>query len=154
MRHKRNGSKLGRDSAHREALLMNLAASLIQHGRIETTVSKAKALRPYVEKLVTTARGGDLQARRQVARKLHVADTASARKANRQTTVQKLMQDIAPRFADRPGGYTRILKLGPRYGDAAPMAYIEWVDFVPRPKESHSHAHAHTHDHEHEHAHA
>jgi large subunit ribosomal protein L17 len=157
MRHNRRGRKLGRDAAHRDALMMNMAASLIEHGRIKTTLPKAKELRPYIEKLVTTARRGDLHSRRMVLKKLHMADTASSRKAGKATIVQKLCDDVAPRFKDRPGGYTRILKLGPRPGDAAPMAFIEFVDFVPQPK-AHTpgaggHSHAHSHDAE-AHAHA
>lgn len=150
MRHHRSGYKLGRDSAHREALLMNQAASLILHGRIKTTVIKAKALRPYVEKLVTTARNDTLTNRRTVYAKLHVNDKASSRAIGEKTVVQKLFEDVAPRFKDRPGGYTRIVKIGHRPGDAAEMAYIEFVDHVPQPKvHHHHHNHAHTHDHEH-----
>lgn len=131
--------------------MMNLAAALIEHGRIKTTLMKAKSLRPYVEKLITTARKGDLHSRRIVMTKLHMADTASSRKAGKQTVMKKLMEDVAPRFADRPGGYTRIIKIGPRPGDAAPMAFIEFVDYVPQPK-AQVHAHTHAHDHEHDHA--
>lgn len=156
MRHRRNRGKLGRDAAHRDALLMNQAVSLIQHGRVHTTLSKAKALRPYVERLVTTARRGDVHARRVVVRKLRQADAASARKRGTPNAVQTLFNDIAPRFTERPGGYTRILKLGPRSGDAAPMAFIEWVDYVPRPKatplDGGQAAHAHEPTHEHAHA--
>ena len=151
MRHHRKGRKFGRDAAHRDALMMNLAAALIEHGRIKTTLMKAKSLRPYVEKLITTARKGDLHSRRIVMTKLHMADTASSRKAGKQTVMKKLMEDVAPRFADRPGGYTRIIKIGPRPGDAAPMAFIEFVDYVPQPK-AQVHAHTHAHDHEHDHA--
>jgi large subunit ribosomal protein L17 len=151
MRHRRTRHKIGRDSAHRDATLMNLAGSLITHGRIRTTLSKAKATRPYVEKLVTTARTNTVHNQRLVRKQLHMADTATARKAGQPTVVQRLFNDIAPRFVDRPGGYTRIVKLGPRPGDAAPMAFLEWVDYIPQPKaQSHAgHSHAHTHDHDH-----
>ncbi|MCB0878642.1 MAG: 50S ribosomal protein L17 [Thermoleophilia bacterium] len=145
MRHRRNRHKLGRQSSHREATLMNLAGALIRHGRIRTTESKAKALRPYVERLVTKAREDNLQNRRVVRRTLRMHDTASARKAGQRTIVQELFEDVAPRFKDRPGGYTRIVKLGSRPGDAAPMAFIEWVDYVPEAREYHD-AHAHSHD--------
>ena len=151
MRHKRTGKKLGRSSAHREAMLMNMAGQLIEHGRIRTTEAKAKALRPYVERLVTKARTDTLHSRRNVMRTLRMHDKATARDEGRNPTVKKLFDEIAPRFADRPGGYTRIIKLGPRPGDAAPMAFIEWVDHEPTPRESafaeaaHSHEHAHAH---------
>lgn len=145
MRHHRNGPKLGRDSAHREALYMNLAASLIRHGRIKTTLPKAKATRPYVEKLVTKARTNDLHSRRVVTSKLRLHDRASSRAAGEADVVHKLFHDIAPRFADRPGGYTRIIKIGPRPGDAAPMAFLEWVDYVPEAPAGGAHAQSHTH---------
>ena len=120
MRHQRAGKKLGRDSAHRKALYANLACSLIEHGRIRTTEAKAKAVRPYAEKLITLGRRGDLHARRQVLAELRS-----------QEVVHQLFADVAPRMADRPGGYTRIVKLGTRLGDAAEMAYLELVDFDP-----------------------
>ena len=120
MRHPRSGKKLGRDSAHRKALYSNLAGALIQHGRIETTEAKAKAVKPFAEKMITLGRRGDLHARRQAL--------AALRSNN---VVHQLFAEVAPRFADRPGGYTRVVKLGPRPGDAAPMAYLELVDFVP-----------------------
>lgn len=136
MRHQRRGRKLGRDSAHRKALMMNLAGELIEHGRIRTTVAKAKELRPYVERLVTRAGKGTLHDRRVIETRLRMHDKAAKRQAStleqrQHTIVDKLMNDIAPRFKDRPGGYTRILKLGPRPGDNAEMALIEWVDFEP-----------------------
>lgn len=157
MRHHQRGRKLGRSAAHRDALLMNLAAQLIRHGRVRTTESKAKELRPFVEKLVTRARKGDLHSRRVVLKTLRMNDKTSSRKADELTVVQKLFSEVAPRFADRPGGYTRIMKLGPRPGDAAPMAFIEWVDYIPQPKahapgHDHDHDHAHSHDHDHVHA--
>jgi large subunit ribosomal protein L17 len=120
MRHQRSGKKLGRDSAHRKALLANLTASLIEHGRIRTTETKAKAVRPVAEKMITLGREGTIHARRQALAYLRT-----------QEIVHKLFSEVAPRFVGRPGGYTRIVKLGPRQGDSAPMAYLEFVDFVP-----------------------
>ncbi|HEY6585234.1 MAG TPA: 50S ribosomal protein L17 [Gaiellaceae bacterium] len=120
MRHHRSGKKLGRDSAHRKALYANLAGSLIEHGRIKTTEAKAKAVRPVAEKMITLGRRGDLAARRQALAYLRS-----------QEVVHKLFAEVGPRFADRPGGYLRIVKLGPRPGDGAEMAYLEVVDFVP-----------------------
>ena len=120
MRHARSGKKLGRDSAHRKALYSNLAGALITHGRIETTEAKAKAVRPYAEKLITLGKRGDLHARRQAMAELRSNDI-----------VHKLFADVAPRFSERNGGYTRVVKLGPRQGDAADMALLELVDFDP-----------------------
>jgi large subunit ribosomal protein L17 len=120
MRHANAGKKLGRDSAHRKALYSNLAGALITHGRIETTEAKAKAVRPYAEKLITLGKRGDLHARRLAMAELRSNDV-----------VHRLFSEVAPRFADRDGGYTRIVKLGPRLGDAANMALIELVDFDP-----------------------
>ena len=120
MRHRRAGKKLGRDSAHRKALYSNLAGALIEHGRIKTTEAKAKAVKPFAEQMITLGKRGDLHARR-----LALAELRS------QDVVHQLFVDVAPRFADRPGGYTRIVKLGPRYGDAAEMVYLELVDYVP-----------------------
>ena len=120
MRHHRKGKKLGRDSAHRKALYSNLAGAVIEHGRIKTTVTKAKAVRPITEEMITLGRRGDLAARRQALAFLRSNDV-----------VTMLFSDVAPRFVDRPGGYTRIVKLGPRFGDSAEMAYLELVDFVP-----------------------
>jgi large subunit ribosomal protein L17 len=117
VRHARAGKKLGRDSAHRKALYSNLAGALIEHGRIKTTVTKAKAVRPHVEHMITLGRRGDLHARRQATAFLRSRDV-----------VHKLFADVAPLFKDRPGGYTRIIKIGTRPGDAAEMAYIELVD--------------------------
>lgn len=159
MRHRRTGRKLSRSASHRDALWMNLAGALIRHGRIRTTEAKAKSLRPYVERLVTKARVDNVHNRRTVAKSLRMHDKASSRDAGERTIVQELFEVVAPRFVDRPGGYTRIVKLGSRPGDAAPMAFIEWVDFVPEAKggfaaQGHSHdfateeeaqAHAHTH---------
>ena len=121
MRHQRSGKKLGRDSAHRKALYSNLAGALIEHGRVRTTVAKAKAVRPIAEQMITLGRRGDLHARRQALAYLRSQDV-----------VHKLFSDVGPRFADRPGGYSRIVKIGPRQGDAAEMAYLELVDYQPR----------------------
>jgi large subunit ribosomal protein L17 len=120
VRHHRTGKKLGRDAAHRKALYANLAGSLIEHGRIQTTVTKAKAVKPFVEQMISLGKRGDLHARRQALSELRSREV-----------VEKLFDDVAPRFADRPGGYSRIVKLGPRLGDAAEMAYLELVDYVP-----------------------
>jgi large subunit ribosomal protein L17 len=120
MRHARSGKKLGRDSSHRRALYANLAGSLIEHGRIKTTEAKAKAVKPLAEQMITLGRRGDLAARRQASSVLRSKDV-----------VHVLFAEVAPRFADRPGGYTRIVKLGPRQGDAADMVYLEFVDFEP-----------------------
>jgi large subunit ribosomal protein L17 len=117
MRHQRNRHKLSRDAAHRKALLANLSKELIEHERIETTVAKAKAVKPEVEKLITLARRGDLHARRQALSALGQDKFA----------VYKLFEEIAPRYTERPGGYTRILKLGPRKSDATEMALLELV---------------------------
>jgi large subunit ribosomal protein L17 len=121
MRHQRAGRKLGRDSAHRKALYANLTASLIEHGRIKTTVAKAMEVRPVAEEMITLGRRGDVPARRQALKFLRSQDV-----------VHKLFSEVGPRFSDRPGGYSRIVKLGPRQGDAAEMAYLELVDYVPR----------------------
>ena len=109
--------KLGVTSSHRRALLRNMATSLFKHERIETTLAKAKELRPFAERLITLARRGDLHARRLAAQKIQ----------DRQV-LGSLFDEIAPRYAERPGGYTRILKLGNRKGDAAEMSLIELVD--------------------------
>ena len=112
----RKGKRLGGSPSHQRKILSNLAASLIEEELITTTAAKAKVLRPYVEKIVTKARRGDLHSRRLVLR--NIQDTE---------VVTKLFDDIAPRYVDRPGGYTRIIKLGPRRGDGAEMALIEFV---------------------------
>jgi large subunit ribosomal protein L17 len=117
VRHQRAGKKLGRDSAHRKALYANLAGALIENGRIKTTVTKAKAVKPIAERMITLGRRGDLHARRQATAFLRSRDV-----------VHRLFADVAPRFKDRPGGYARIVRLGPRAGDAAEMAYLELVD--------------------------
>lgn len=130
MRHQKKTVKLGRKEGHRKSLLANLAVSLIEHSRIKTTLAKAKAVRPLAEKLVTIGKKGTLHARR------------TAKAVLRQDgAVKKLFTDIVPRTTARNGGYTRIIKLGQRKSDAAPMALIEWVDApatvvetVPEPK--------------------
>jgi large subunit ribosomal protein L17 len=113
----KRGPRLGAGPAHQKLLLANLASELFRHGRIKTTETKAKTLQPYAERLITKAKQGDLHARRQVLSKLRDRDV-----------VAYLFEDVAPRFADRNGGYTRVLKLGPRSGDNAPMALIELVE--------------------------
>ena len=118
MRHKRKTVKLGRSQAHRDALIANQAVSLIEHNRIKTTLAKAKAVRPFAEKLVTIAKKKTLHARR----------TALAILRHNEDAVFKLFSEIAERSAERKGGYTRIIKLGQRKSDAAPMAFLEWVD--------------------------
>jgi large subunit ribosomal protein L17 len=114
MRHRAKGRQLSRTSSHRRAMLNNMAASLFAHGRVITTEAKAKELRPFAEKLITLARRGDLHARRLVERRIKDRETLS-----------RLFGEIGPRFAARPGGYTRILKLGHREGDGADVARIE-----------------------------
>jgi len=120
MRHRKQKGKLSRDAAHRKALFMNLCREVIDHERIQTTEAKAKAVKPFAEKMITLGKRGDLHARRQALSELRSQDV-----------VHRLFADVAPRFAERPGGYTRIVKLGPRQGDAAAMVYLELVDFDP-----------------------
>ena len=117
MRHRKSGRRLNRDSAHRKAMFANMASALIKHEQIKTTLPKAKELRPIVEKLVTLAKRGDLHARR----------LAYARLQDR-AMVAKLFDVLAERYKDRPGGYIRIIRANFRYGDCAPLAYIEFVD--------------------------
>lgn len=117
MRHRKTTVKLGRTSAHRDAMLANQVCSLIRHERIKTTLAKAKAVRPLAEKMVTLGKQGTIHARRLATAALKQEDA-----------VKKLFSDIAVRSANRQGGYTRIIKLGPRLSDSAPMAYLEWVD--------------------------
>jgi large subunit ribosomal protein L17 len=124
MRHRKHHGSLGLPSGHRRAVLANLATALLTHGRIETTQAKAHAVRPYVEKLITLSKRGDLHARRQVLAKLH-----------HRSVVDHLFSDVASAFSDRNGGYTRTIKTGFRAGDAAPMAIIELVD-QPQAKEA------------------
>ena len=120
MRHQKKTVKLGRTAEHRKALLANQVCSLIEHSRIKTTLAKAKAVRPFAEKMLTLGKGGTLHDRRNAISYLH-----------QPKMVKKLFEEIAPRSANRNGGYTRIIKLGPRQSDSAKMAYIEWVDNAP-----------------------
>ena len=117
MRHQRQRYQLSRSASHRKALLINLAKEVIDHERIQTTEAKAKAVKPQIEKLITLAKRGDLHARRQALSTLSQDKFA----------VHKLFVEVAPRYAERPGGYTRILKLGPRRSDATEMVFIELV---------------------------
>ncbi len=117
MRHKIKGSKLNRTSSHRKAMFANMATALIMNEQIKTTLPKAKDLRPIVERLVTKARNGTLAARRDIISRIR--DIVAA---------EKLMSILATRYKERPGGYTRVIKAGFRYGDRAPVAYIEFVD--------------------------
>ena len=117
MRHRNAGKRLGRNSSHRKAMFANMAAALIKHEQISTTLPKAKEIRPVVEKLVTLAKRGGLHARRQAAAQLRD-----------ETQVKKLFDVIGPRYKDRNGGYLRILKAGFRYGDNAAVAVVEFVD--------------------------
>jgi large subunit ribosomal protein L17 len=119
MRHQKKTVKLGRTAEHRKALLANQVCSLIQHQRIKTTLAKAKAVRPLAERMVTLGKNGSIHARRTAL--------ATLRQKN---AVKKLFDDIAPRSAERNGGYTRIVKLGQRKSDSALMAFIEWVDMT------------------------
>jgi large subunit ribosomal protein L17 len=117
VRHAKKRNKLSRDSAHRKALFSNLSKELIQHERIQTTQAKAKAVKPEFEKLVTLAKRGDLHARRQALSKL----------GQDKFLVHKLFEELAPRYTERNGGYTRIVKLGPRRSDSAEMVLLELV---------------------------
>ena len=122
MRHNKRGRKLSRKTAHRKALMSNLAVALITHKKIKTTDAKAKELRTYVEPLITFAKRGDLHARRQVLKKIR-----------HKNVVRELFDNIGPSFSDRNGGYTRITKLGFRDNDCAPVSIIEFVDMVSGP---------------------
>ena len=119
----KKGPRLGGSPAHQKAILANLATSLFEHGKITTTEAKARVLRPYAERLITKAKRGDLHNRRQVASVIRD-----------KTVIHVLFTELGPRYADRPGGYTRITKLGPRKGDNAPMAVIELVEAEFTPK--------------------
>jgi large subunit ribosomal protein L17 len=123
MRHGNGHRKLNRTHSHRQAMLANMACSLIEHEQVKTTLPKAKELRPYVEKLITLAKRGDLHARR-----LCIAQI------KQEPAVRKLFDTLAPRYAQRPGGYARVMKAGFRYGDMAPMAIIEFVERDPAAK--------------------
>lgn len=130
MRHRKSGKKLGRDSGHRKALRTNLTLALFEHGRIQTTKAKADYVRGHVEKIITIAKRGlakaDETGNSEVA--VHARRIAASRLNNNREVVQKLFDEIAPGFANRPGGYTRIYKLGPRKGDNAEMALLELVE--------------------------
>ena len=119
MRHNKIGRKLGRKTAHRKALMSNLASALITHKKIKTTDAKAKELRMYIEPLVTFAKKGDLHSRRQVLKKIR-----------HKSIVRELFDNIGPTFLNRNGGYTRIIKLGFRDNDCAPISMIEFVDMI------------------------
>lgn len=117
MRHGKQKGKLSRDSAHRKSLMRNLCREVIEHERIQTSQAKAKAVKPQLEKLITLAKRGDLHARRQALSEL----------GNDKFLVHKLFAEVAPRYAERPGGYTRIVKLGPRQSDSTEMVFLELV---------------------------
>ncbi len=123
MRHNRTLRKFSRTQAHRNMMYRNLVTSLFKHERIQTTVPKAKEARAVAERLITFAKKGDLHSRR-----------IAARKVNEPDVLQKLFAEIGPRYATRPGGYTRILRVGPRHGDNAELAILELVDGTARPK--------------------
>jgi len=127
MRHRKKTVKLGRSQAHRDSLLANQVCSLIEHRRIKTTLAKAKATKPLAERMLTLGKKGDLHSRRIAISYLKSKDV-----------VKKLFTEIAPAAADRKGGYTRIVKLGARLSDSAPMAYLEWVDYAPEIKKEES----------------
>lgn len=132
MRHRVKGKKLNRDSGHRKALRMNLAAQLLTYGRIRTTRTKADYVRGFAERLITIAKRGLAKAQESgnEADALHARRIAASRLNNDRVLVKKLFDDIAPQYVDRPGGYTRIYKLGTRKGDNAEMALLELVDFT------------------------
>src|SRR5215208_3110053 len=117
MRHQKTRNKLSRSASHRKALFMNLSRDVIEHERIKTSEAKAKAVKPQVEKLITLAKRGDLHARRQALSAL----------GQDRFIVHKLFEEVAPRYAERPGGYTRIVKLGPRRSDSTEMVFLELV---------------------------
>jgi large subunit ribosomal protein L17 len=138
MRHLKRTAKLGRTSTHRNAMLANLVCSLIKHKRVTTTLAKAKAARPVAEKIVTLGKRGTIQARRLVTARLHARGPAiqldkDERRKWRQSedVLRILFEDIAPAFKERNGGYTRIVKMNQRAGDAAQRAILEWVDYAP-----------------------
>ena len=125
MRHRKKTIKLGRKTSHREAMMANMVCSLIQEKRITTTLPKARAIKPLAEKMVTLGKRGDLHARRLAISRL-----------KSQKSVHELFASIAPACSERPGGYTRIVKLGTRPSDASEMAIIEWVDVIEAPAEA------------------
>ncbi|GAB4519851.1 MAG: 50S ribosomal protein L17 [Anaerolineae bacterium] len=129
MRHRVKGKKLNRDSGHRRALRKNLMIALLEHGRIQTTEAKADFVRGHVERIITIAKRGLAKAEetQNPAVAVHARRIAASRLNNDREIVQKLFDEIAPRYAERPGGYTRVYKLGPRKGDNAPMVLLELV---------------------------
>lgn len=134
MRHGKHTAKLGRNSGHRKAMLVNLACSLIEHNQIKTTVPRAKELRRVVDKLITHAKKGGLHQRRLVVAELKV-NTPSDKEQTKKAVVDKLFNELAKRFEQRPGGYTRIIRLGARIGDAAERCIIQFVEEgAPAPK--------------------
>ncbi|GAB4442891.1 MAG: 50S ribosomal protein L17 [bacterium] len=118
MRHRCENTRLGRTTSHRQSVIKNLVSSLIKHGRIETTETKAKVARRFAEKMITLGKKGDLNSRRLAFAFLRDDEL-----------LKKLFSELAPKFANRKGGYTRIIKVGTRLGDAAPVAILEWVDY-------------------------
>ena len=131
MRHRVSGKKLGRDSGHRHALRMNLASQLLTHGRIRTTLAKAKFVQGHAERMITIAKRGLAKAEEKSDESIavHARKQVASRLNNDRVLVQKLFDELAPLYAERNGGYTRILKLGPRKGDNTEMAFIELVDY-------------------------
>ncbi len=127
MRHRKSGKRLGKSTSHRYSMLRSMASSLVEYGRIETTVDRAKALRQFVEPLITLGKKGDLSARRLALRRLP-----------NKKTVHKIFDEVSPMFQNRPGGYTRILKTGFRQGDNANTAIIEFVEDISADKEQSS----------------
>ncbi len=125
MRHRKSGRKLGRSSAHRKAMLRNLVTSLLELERVRTTDSKAKEVRRLTDRMITLGKRGDLHARRQALSVVRSKEVTA-----------KLFDDLAERFRERPGGYTRVMKLGHRVGDAAPLSIIELVEAAPAVEES------------------
>ena len=134
MRHLRNMSKLGRNCGHRKALLVNLACSLIEHGQIKTTINRAKEARKMVDALITYAKEGSEHSRRLAARKLKI-NTPAEKLQGKKLVLEKLFTQLAPVYANRPGGYTRIIHLGHRIGDGAQFVMIQLVDSEPAKKE-------------------
>ena len=133
MRHLRNMSKLGRNCGHRKALLVNLACSLIEHGQIKTTINRAKEARKMVDALITYAKEGSEHSRRLAARKLKI-NTPAEKLQGKKLVLEKLFTQLAPVYANRPGGYTRIIHLGHRIGDGAKFVLIQLVDAEPAKK--------------------
>ena len=138
MRHLKQTAKLGRTSRHRNAMLSNLVCSLVKHKRVTTTLAKAKAARPVAERMVTLGKRNTLSARRAAAARLHTRGamiqlTKDERRKwrDQEDVVRILFEEIAPAFKERNGGYTRIIKMGRRQGDAAQRAILEWVDYTP-----------------------